>query len=144
VLIDPVLIDTGPPVAYFNKRDQYNAACAAALENITPPLFTSWPVLTKTCYLLQARGGGEAVGKLLYSCGAGFLEILQLTARDAHAIADFLRKYRDIKPDLADASIMHLAERDSIDHVFTIDITDFSIFRTSSGRSVELIPVQAK
>src|SRR4051794_16430161 len=31
----------GSVVAYFNKRDQYNAACAAALENITPLLFTS-------------------------------------------------------------------------------------------------------
>ena len=52
MLTEPVLIDTGPLVAYFNKRDAYNAQCANVLNEIAPPLYTCWPVLTEAAYLL--------------------------------------------------------------------------------------------
>lgn len=140
MLTVPVLIDTGPLVAYFNKRDLHNAKCAAALDEIAPPLYTCWPVLTEASYMLLTQGGLHLVEKLLDSCGTGFLEILPLSAFDAHAIADFLDKYRDQVPDLADAALMHLAEREAIERVLTIDLTDFSIYRTASGKRLELLP----
>ena len=140
MVTEPVLIDTGPLVAYFNKRDEHNAKCAAVFDEIAAPLYTCWPVLTEASYLLMTQGGLHLVGRLLGSCGTGFLEILPLSAYDAHAIADFLDKYRDQHPDLADAALMHLAERDAIERVFTIDVTDFSIYRTVSGKRLELLP----
>jgi hypothetical protein len=54
-------------------------------------------------------GGFHLFERLLHSCGDGFLEILPLGADDARAIADFLGKYRDQTPDLADAALMRLA-----------------------------------
>jgi hypothetical protein len=35
---------------------------------------------------------------------------------------------------------MHLAERDAIERVFTIDVTDFSVYRTASGKRLQLMP----
>ncbi|MBX6316249.1 MAG: hypothetical protein IRY99_25550 [Isosphaeraceae bacterium] len=35
--------------------------------------------------------------------------------------------YASAEPDLADAALMHLAEREGIDTVFTLDRRDFSI-----------------
>jgi hypothetical protein len=35
---------------------------------------------------------------------------------------------------------MHLANRDGIDHVFTIDRRHFSVFRNASGNSLKLFP----
>lgn len=140
MLTEPVLIDTGPLVAYLNKRDAHNAKCASALAEIAPPLYTCWPVLTEAAYLLSTHGGLHLVETLLRSCGTGLLEILPLTSFDAHAMADFLDKYDDQRPDLADAALVYLAERESIEHVFTLDLTDFSIYRTAAGKRLHLLP----
>lgn len=35
---------------------------------------------------------------------------------------------------------MHLAEREEIEHVFTLDRRDFSAFRTASGKALTLLP----
>ena len=143
MLTEPVLIDTGPLVAYLNKRDAHNAKCAAILAEVAPPLYTCWPVLTEAAHLLLTQGGLHLVEKLLHSCGTGFLEILPLNSFDAHSMADFLDKYRDQTPDLADASLVYLAEREAIKKVFTLDLTDFSIYRTASGKRLELLPETA-
>jgi uncharacterized protein len=140
VLTDAVLIDTGPLVAYLNKRDAHNAECAAAMAGIAPPLYTCWPVLTEAAHLLLTQGGLYLVDRLLRSCGTGFLDILPLTTFDAHLMAEFLDKYRDQTPDLADAALVYLAERESIENVFTLDRTDFSIYRTSAGKRLKLLP----
>lgn len=92
------------------------------------------------CYLLTTQGSLHLVEKLLDSCGTGFLEILPLVAYDGHAITVSLKKYRDQVPDLADAALMHLAEREAIERIITIDITDFSIYRTTAGKRLELVP----
>lgn len=144
MLTEPVLIDTGPLVAYLNKRDAHHAKCAAVFAEIAPPLFTCWPVLTEAAYLLLTQGSLHLVEKLLHSCGTGFLEILPLTSFDAHAMADFLEKFRDQTPDLADATLVHLAEREVIENVFTLDLIDFSIYRTASGKRLKILPESAK
>ncbi len=40
----------------------------------------------------------------------------------------------------ADACLMHLAERDGIQHVFTLDRRHFRVFRTSNGRCIVAAP----
>jgi predicted nucleic acid-binding protein len=144
VLTEPVLIDTGPLVAYWNKRDANSDVVAKVLGRVAPPLFTCWPVLAEAAYLLLKHGGLHLVEQLLNSCGTGFLEILPLDARDARAIAGFLAKYRDQVPDVADAALMHLAERERIGWVLTLDTTDFSIYRTASGTTLRILPEQSQ
>jgi predicted nucleic acid-binding protein len=140
VLNEPVLVDTGPLVAYFNRRHAHHRRCATLLTELAPPLYTCWPVLTEACYRLASHGGSRLAARLLDSCGEGFLAILPLNAIDAHAVAAFLVMYQDQNADLADAAIIHLAERESIDRVFTLDVTDFSIYRTASGKSLTILP----
>jgi hypothetical protein len=41
---------------------------------------------------------------------------------------------------LADGALVYLADRDAIEKLFTIDVTDFSIYRTSSGKRLMLLP----
>ena len=42
---------------------------------------------------------------------------------------------------LADAALVHLAERENIDTIFTLDRRDFSIYRTASNRVLHNRPV---
>lgn len=133
-----VLVDTGPIVAILSRADQYHNICSEALREMPGPLFTCWPVLTEAAWLL--RRNSIAVEKLLRSIDSGFLELLPLTSEDAIPIAAILNKYRDVRIQLADAALVHIAARESLDTVFTLDQRDFSVYRLPKGRVFRLLP----
>jgi predicted nucleic acid-binding protein len=133
-----VLADTGPIVAILSRRDQYHRTCVEALRDLPGPLFTCWPVITEAAWLL--RRDSNAVQQMLDSLNNGFLELLPLTTSDAKPIRSVLKKYRDIRIQLADAALVHLAVRDGLDTIFTLDQRDFSVYRLPRGRVLRLIP----
>jgi len=63
-----------------------------------------------------------------------------LSSLEARPIADLLKKYESMGPQLADASLVHLADRESIDTIFTLDRRDFSVYRSARNRRFRLIP----
>ena len=133
-----VLVDTGPLVAILSPRDQFHETCTQALKEIAPPLYTCWPVLTEAAWLL--RYDPDAVEKLLQSAALGLYRILHLGETDGMAIAAILKKYRRLKPQLADAALVHLAARENIETVFTVDRRDFGIYRPSARRAFKIVP----
>ncbi len=133
-----VLADTGPIVAILSRRDQFHRSCVEALHDLPGPLFTCWPVITEAAWLL--RRDPTAVHQLLHSLDTGFLELLPLTTADAKPIAAILKKYRDIRIQLADATLVHLATRDALDTIFTLDQRDFSVYRLPRGRAFRILP----
>lgn len=133
-----VLADTGPIVAILSRRDQYHRVCVEALHNMPGPLFTCWPVITEAAWLL--RRDWKAAEKLLNGLDAGFLELLPLNTDDAKPIASIMKKYRDIRIQLADAALVHLAGRDGLDTIFTLDQRDFSVYRLPKGKSFRILP----
>lgn len=84
-----------------------------------------------------------AVQKLLNSIDAGFTEILPLTTADAKPIAGIIKKYGDIRIQLADAALVHLAGRNGLDTIFTLDQRDFSVYRLPKGKSFRIFPSRA-
>jgi len=86
------------------------------------------------------RAHPRAVQQLLRSLVGGFLELLPLTSLEAKGIADVMRKYESIHPQLADAALVYLANRDGIDTIFTLDRRDFSVFRSARKRPFRLLP----
>jgi predicted nucleic acid-binding protein len=133
-----VLADTGPLVAVLSRRDQYHRTCVEALRDLPGPLFTCWPVITEAAWLL--RRDSTAVQQLLNSIDTGFLELLPLATADAKPIASILKKYADISIQLADAALVHLAARDGLDTIFTLDQRDFSVYRLPRGKPLRILP----
>lgn len=133
-----VLVDTGPIVAILNRRDQYHRICVEALRDMPGPLFTCWPVITEAAWLL--RRSSAAVQQLLRSMDTGFLELLPLTSDDTTPIASILKKYDDVGLQLADAALVHLATRDGMETVFTLDRRHFSLYRLPRGRAFRMLP----
>jgi hypothetical protein len=133
-----VLADTGPIVAILSRRDQHHKICVEALRDMPGPLFTCWPVITEAAWLL--RRDPNVVQQLLNSINAGLFEMLTLTTGDAKPIATIMDKYRDIRIQVADAALVHLAMRDGMDTVFTLDRRDFSVYRLPRGRAFRVIP----
>lgn len=132
------LIDTGPIVAVLNARDSNHAACKATFARLSPFAFTCWPVITEAVYLLGNYS--QATAKLFELLRTQAFRLLPLTEADLPAVEAILAKYRDQGFQLADACLMHLAEREGIGEVVTLDKQDFSLFRTSTGASLAILP----
>jgi len=80
------------------------------------------------------------VQRLLASFPEGWITLLTLGERDAEPIGKILQRYRKLNAQLADAALVHLAERERLDTVFTLDRRDFSVYRFSGNRSFHLLP----
>ncbi len=133
-----VLVDTGPLVAILSRTDEYHETCIEVLRSIPGPLFSCWPVITEGAWLLRADQ--RAVQQLLRSVSEGFPVLLPLIESEAGKIADVMRKYGNLRPQLADAALVYLAQREDIGTIFTLDRRDFSVYRSSRNREFRILP----
>jgi predicted nucleic acid-binding protein len=138
VAANRVLIDTGPLVATYRMRDEHHAACVEVERQLSSPQFTCLPVITEAIYLLG--DSASAVQKLLAKVSSGDLILLPITRDDAPSIATVMTKYFDQGMDFADACLIHLAEREAISTLFSVDRRHFSVYRTASGKTLSLLP----
>lgn len=137
-MIAPVLVDTGPLVAILIKSDINHQLCLDQLKNFNKPPLTCWPVITEAAWLLRAYP--EAIATLLAFFTKGLFELLPLQNDDLPGIGAILTKYKSLKLQLADASLVHLANREGIETVFTLDRRDFGVLRRSGGKRLKIIP----
>lgn len=132
-----ILADTGPLVALVDDDDADHAGCVAAAKTLTGALVTTWPVVTEACYLLA--GQLQAQDALLRKIESGDLVVDPMGAEDIPEIRALLHKYRDVPMDLADATLVRLADRDGLDNVFTLD-KHFHVYRTRRRRAFRVVP----
>ncbi len=133
-----VLVDTGPLVAILSPADHYHEVCVRTLANLKGPLLTCWPVITEAAWLLRAYP--LAFENLLGSTNGGFLDVLPVTGKDSSQIADILKRYASLRPQFADATLVHLANRENIRTIFTLDRRDFSVYRSARKRTFRILP----
>ena len=133
-----LLIDTGPIVAIMLDSDEHHEACVEQLRGIRGTLLTCWPVITEAAWLLRAYP--EAIRRLLASFHGRPFELASLDETDLPAIAAILAKYASLGIQLADASLIHLANREQIESIFTLDRRDFGVLRLAHGKKMRLIP----
>jgi len=133
-----VLVDTGPIVAILLESDEHHEACVDQLHHIRGPLLTCWPVITEAAWLL--RRYPQAVRKLLSSFHGRPFELAPLGEADLPAIGAILARYEALGIQLADASLVHLANREGIEWMFTLDRRDFGVLRLAHGKKLRLLP----
>lgn len=133
-----VLIDAGPMVAVLDRGDAEHAAVTSALKEIREPLLTVWPAATEAMYLLGFSWRAQcALWRMLEDQR---IRLLSLTVEDIPALRALMEKYRDLPMDLADAALVHVAEREDLQQILTVDRRDFTVYRTASGRALEILP----
>ncbi len=135
---NPVIVDAGPLVAILNRHDSQHAVCYEQSLGLAPPFLTTWPVIAEAAWLLRQTPGG--VSELLRMISQGLLDCRPLDGDAATWMDGFLKKYADQNPQLADASLMYVAEREDVETIFTLDRRDFSIYKRSDGRVLGLLP----
>ncbi len=137
-----ILVDAGPLVALVDKGDQHHKRCVATLRELRGPLATAWPAVAEAMYLLldQPRGQ-DAIWEMLET---GSVRLLPLDIGETPRIRELMAKYRNRPMDLADAALVRIAERESIDTIFTVDQRDFQVYRIGGRKLFRILPKPAR
>ncbi|MGB2680262.1 MAG: PIN domain-containing protein [Candidatus Competibacter sp.] len=126
-----ILTDTGPLVALFDPADSDHKRCANLLASIEEPLCTTVPVLTEAFHLLTPGSTGSQ--RLMDFVTEHGLQVWFLDDSALVRAFELMIRYADHPMDLADASLVVLAETLKLRKVFTIDRNDFSSYRIKQG-----------
>ena len=136
-----IIVDAGPLVALIDKgQTDAHEKCSAVLRQLSGPLLTSWPCLAEAMYLLGKLRGWEGQ-KALWN----YLEVKAVLIHyqyepESARMRVLMEKYANVPMDLADASLVVIAETAGLRQVFTLD-DDFYIYRINNRDSFEVIPL---
>ena len=134
-----ILTDTGPLVALLDEDDNHHVVCLAAARNLPAgPMTTTWPCFTEAMYLLGESGGYAYQERLWQMRTRGRLEMVELTPSEIDNMAVLMARYQNVPMDVADASLVAVAESRNERRAFTID-SDFYIYRLADGTILDII-----
>ena len=132
-----IAVDTGPIVALFDKNDDKHHICVEAFKVIREPLITTWPVITEAFHLL---GFSHTVQDDLWEfIERGTVLIYDLDKTSVKTCRGLMRKYHDLPMDLADASLVAVADTENIHTIFTLD-KDFKVYKTKQNKHFKFLP----
>ena len=126
------LVDAGPLIALLDRSDRHHRRVAAFARRYKGRLLTTWPVLAEACHFLPER----VQVRLLRWAAAGHLGVVELPEPALAAIADWKERYENLPMDLADASLLWVAQQTGVLEILTIDIRDFAVYRLPNGRAL--------
>jgi predicted nucleic acid-binding protein len=133
-----VLIDTGAILALLDRTDRWHQPCVDAFQQLRLPLLTSEAVLTELFHLLGGnRSETEAAWKFLRS---GAVALMAIEDSELPEIRALMSRYWDRPMDFADATLVHLAKRESLATIFTVDYSDFETYRIDGRRRFRVFP----
>jgi uncharacterized protein len=135
-----VLIDTGAILALLDKADRWHVLCVSTIAMLRLPLLTSEAVLTETFHLIRrSKTEMDAVWALLRS---GTIVLTTIEHSELAQISTLMTRYKDRPMDFADATLVFLAERESIQAIFTVDQSDFATYRIAGKRRFRILPAE--
>ena len=131
-----IIVDAGPLIALFDKDDKYHNSVIKFLKTFDGQLVTSWPVITEVTHLLSFNINVQ-------------IDFLEWLKREAVTIINFenihleriiqlSKKYSDVPMDLADSSLIVIAELTNITDIITID-SNYYIYKTKNKKSLNNI-----
>lgn len=127
------IIDSGPIIALFDKSDKYHHQVLNFLKSFKGELVTSWAVITEVSHMLDFNLKVQI--DFLKWIEVGGISIYDIAQDEIANIRVMMEKYLDIPMDLADATLMYIANKERIKNIVSID-SDFDIYRTLKKQSL--------
>ena len=132
------LIDTGAILALLNGRDRWHDRCVEAFSALRLPLATTAAVLAELFHLLGDHPKDlDAAWRFLRS---GAIVVLSITDADMPDLERLMKRYKDRPMDFADATLVHLARREAVSTICSIDHNDFETYRIQGKRTFRIVP----
>jgi predicted nucleic acid-binding protein len=133
------LIDTGAILAILQKSDKWHKPCQQAFRQLRFPLLTSEAVLTELFHLVgNSRAEMETAWSFVRS---GALVVGTIEDAELPQLRSLMLQYWDRPMDFADATLVHLANRESLSTILTVDQADFATYRLARKRRFQVLPV---
>jgi predicted nucleic acid-binding protein len=136
--VKTALIDTGPLVAYLNRRDAAHGEVTASLESFTGRLVTTSAVVGEVMYFVSEFANGPiSFARLIMDSHIHVAE----TGPPARilAAAELMSRYSGLPMDFADATLVLLAAELGVIDIFTLDRRGFTTYRTPKGKSFRIM-----
>ena len=132
------LADTGALLALLDRNDRWHSACVDVFPKLHLPLVTSTAILTELFHLV---GDSKHEVRTTWAfIRSGAVSILPIGDADVAALDRLMNKYSDRPMDFADATLVLLAQRQSLSTVFSIDFNDFETYRIAGHKRFRVLP----
>lgn len=132
-----IIADTGFWVALANDKDQYHTLAKKAYQFYYKNLITSYFVMTETCHLLLCEIGVEAQIKFLQAYEIDAYKVFHLEKQHFPRLIELMQKYKELPMDLADGSLVILAEHLGHGQILSTDQRDFNAYRWKQNKPFE-------
>jgi len=130
------IIDTGPLVAFLDRREAHHDWITGQARTLTLPWLLCEAVLAESWHLLRRLP--VAQDALLEMVENGLLKVDFTLSDDIKAVRLLRQKYRDIPMSLADACLVRMAEKFDDHAICTLD-SDFTVYRKHGRQPIPLI-----
>jgi predicted nucleic acid-binding protein len=127
------IADTGFVVAFLNRRDRHHEWADEIGMRASEPLLTCDAVLAETIF--QVGSVAEVLGLVQ----EGFLQLAFDLRGNLNEVLDLAERYRDRNPDLADLCLIRMSELYERLPVFTVDESDFRVYRRNRRDVIPII-----
>jgi predicted nucleic acid-binding protein len=135
-------IDTGAILALVDRNDDWHQPCVTAYNRTRLPLLTTEAVLTEVFHLcLRSIGDTRTIRTLLRS---GAIQMSAIANEELPNILTLMGDYADRPMDFADATLVHLAARERLSLILTVDHDDFETYRLPRGKKFTVLPSRRK
>jgi predicted nucleic acid-binding protein len=132
------LIDTGAILAILETGDFYHSACIESLHSFRMPLLTTEAVLAEAFHLTGKNP--HNIEKAWRFVRSGVLTVRAMQDSDLLELHALMAQYADRPMDFADATLVHLAARERLSTILTIDHDDFETYRLPGRRKFTILP----
>ena len=129
-----IAVDTGFLYALMDKSDAWHPRALAAAPTAQEGWVTTWPVLTEATHLMATRLGARFAQALMAEAADGGLLVWDIPADRLAHIPKLMQQYARLPMDLADASLVLLAEHLGHGRILTTDQRDFGTYRWKSRK----------
>jgi predicted nucleic acid-binding protein len=134
------LLDTGALVALLNESERWHRRCAEALPTLRLPLGVTHAVMMEALHFVA--GNDARVGRTWEFMLSDAVALLEIAPHELGNLRSLMRKYSDRPMDYADATLVHVAERERLSLVFTTDHDDFETYRIGGKRKFQIVPAR--
>jgi predicted nucleic acid-binding protein len=136
------LVDTGVLLALLNRLDRWHLPAVEAYKAVGLPWLASEAVLTEAFHL--AHRDLRDVSSLWRLLRSGAILMANIANEELVEIETLMDQYSDRPMDFADATLVHLAARESISLVLTVDHDDFETYRIAGRKRFTILPARKK
>ena len=133
---ESVILDTGPLVAFLNRRDKFHDWTLEHWDQIQPAMLTCEAVISEACFLLAGTDTG--VDSIMQMIQRKIVAISFQLDDHIQPVKSLLLKYRSVPMSLADACLIRMSELHPESHIFTLD-SDFNLYRKNRRRIIPTI-----